>query len=129
VLGVDHAGAESNRRYVPFADGAQAEDESATPGGQARLVGVPHHRWIEQGGRFQRVFLREERPDQQPPVLADRLIGGQVTLDRFKAVQEEFADPLVARAKLPHYILQKVFDLPLGEGRNARYDLLDPVLA
>ena len=78
VLGVDHAGAEGDRRDVPLAGGPQAEDEPAGPVGQARLVGVPDHRGVEQGRRFQGVFLGEVGADQQAPALADRLVGQQV---------------------------------------------------
>src|SRR5207248_58908 len=114
---------------MPFAGGPQAEDESTRPGGQARLVGVPDHRGIEQGRRLQRVFLGEVGADQQAPALADRLVGQQVFPDLLEAVQEELAGPLVPLAELPHHRLQQALDLTLGEGRDARDDLLDPALA
>ena len=98
------------------------------PGGQARLVGVPDHRRVEQGRRFQGVFLGEVGADQQPPALAERLVGQQVAPDLLEPVQEELAGPLVPLAELPHHLLQQAFDLPLGERRDARDDLLDPVL-
>ena len=129
VLGVDHAGAERDRRDVPLAGGPQAEDEPARPVGQARLVGVPDHRRVEQGRRFQGVFLGEVGADQQAPALADRLVGQQVLADLLEAVQEELAGPLVPLAELPHHALQQALDLRLGEGRDAGDDLLDPVLA
>ena len=99
------------------------------PCGQARLVGMPDHRRIEQGRRFQSVFLGEVGADQQPPVLADRQVGQQVAPDLIEAVQKEFAGPLVSFAKLPHHLLQQVFDFPLGKGRDARDDPLDSDLA
>ena len=129
ALGVDRAAAEGDRRDVPLAGGPQAEDEPARPVGQPRLVGVPDHRRIEQGRRFQRVFLGEVRADQQPAVLADRLVGQQVAPDLLEAVQEEVAGPLVPLAELAHHVVEQALDLRLGERRDPRDDPLDPVLA
>ena len=77
------------------------------PVGQARLVRVPDHRRVEQGRRFQRVFLGEVGADQKPAVLAERLVGQQVLADLLEAVQEELAGPLVAAAELPHHLLEQ----------------------
>ena len=88
------------------------------PVGQARLVGVPDHRRVEQRRRFQRVFLGEVRADQQPAVLAQRLVGQQVAADLLEAVQEELAGLLVAVVELPHHVVQQALDLRLGERRR-----------
>ena len=128
ALGVDHAGPERDRRDVPLAGGPQAQDEPAGPGGQAGLVGVPDHRRVEQGRRFQCVLLGEVGADQQPPTLADRLVGQQVFADLVEPVQEELAGPLVPLAELPHHLFQLALDLPLGEGRDPGDDPLDPAL-
>ena len=60
----------------PCAGCPQAEDEPAGPGGQARLVRVPDHRRVEQGCRFQGVFLGEVGADQQARL---SLIGRSVS--------------------------------------------------
>ena len=129
ALGVDRAGAEGDGRDVPLAGGPQADDEPARAGGQARLVGVPDHRGVEQGRRFQGVFLREVRADQQAAGLADRPVGQQVAPDLLEAVQEELARPLVAIAELAHHAGEQALDLRLGERRHAGDDLLGAVLA
>ena len=49
---------------MPFANGAKAQDESAAMFRCARLVGVPDDAWVEQGGRFERIFAEKIGPDQ-----------------------------------------------------------------
>ena len=51
---------------MPFADGPEAQDESASSRGCAGLVGVPHDARIEQGRRFEGVLVQEIRADQIP---------------------------------------------------------------
>ncbi len=128
VLRVDRAAPERDRRDVPLAGGAETEQEPSRAVGQPRLVGVPDHRRVEQGRRFQRVFLREVRADQHPPVLAEVLVGQEVAPDLLEPVQEEMAGLLVPVVKLPHHVLDEGVDLRLREGHDARDDPLDPVL-
>ncbi len=90
------------------------------PFGQARLVGVPDHRRVEQGRRFERVFLSEIGADQQLPALADRQVGQQVRPDLLEAVEEELARALVPLAELPHHFFEQASDLRLSERGETR---------
>jgi hypothetical protein len=56
------------------------------------------------------------------------LVGQHVVPDLVKPVQEELAGPLVPLAELLHHLIQQAIDLIIGEGRDARDDLLDPVV-
>src|SRR3954465_13817264 len=85
---------------------------------------MPDHRRVEEGGRFERVFLGEVGADEQLPALAERLVGEQVFADLFEAVQEELARALMALAELAHDVLEKRLDLRLRQRRNASDDLL-----
>ena len=67
LIGMDDAGAKRDGGDVPFAGGAQAENEPQRAGRQTRLVGVRHDGRIEQGRGFQRVFGQEIGADQEPP--------------------------------------------------------------
>jgi hypothetical protein len=98
-------------------------------GRQARLVRVPDQRRVEQGRRFQRVFLGEVGADQQAAILAERLVGQHVLADVLEPVQEELAGPVVALAELPDHVLQQALDVTVGEGRDACDDLFNPRLA
>ena len=49
---------------MSFADGAKAQDESAAMFRCAGLVGMPDDTWIEQGRRFERIFVEKISPDQ-----------------------------------------------------------------
>ena len=129
ALGVDRAGAEGDGRDVPLAGGAKADDKPARAWGQARLVGVPDHRGVEQGGRFEGVFLREVGADQEAAGLADRPVGQEVSPDLLEAVQEELAGSLVAVTELAHHAAEQPLDLRLGERGQTRDDLLGAVFA
>ena len=49
---------------MPFADGAQAQNESTAIRRRAGLVGVPDDARIEQGRRLERILMKEIRTDQ-----------------------------------------------------------------
>lgn len=61
---------------MAFADGAGAHHEAGRAGLQAVLVGVRDHRGIGQGRALDGDLVREQGPDQQPP------LGVQVGGDR-----------------------------------------------
>ena len=69
-----NAGAELHRREMSLADRAQAEDEPAAPGRQARLVGVRDGGGVEQGGRLDRELVGE--PGAHEAASLVRQIGG-----------------------------------------------------
>ena len=56
---------------MPFAGGAQAENESQRAGRQTGLIGVRNDGGIEQRGRFQGVFGEEVGADQQPSLFGE----------------------------------------------------------
>ena len=58
------------------------------PFGTSALVRVPDERWIEERGRFERIFGGEIGADEEPPFLAQRFVGKQVPPDAFEAFQE-----------------------------------------
>ncbi len=84
VLGVEHAGAERDRRDVALAGGPQAEDEPDPPLGQARLVRRKTIDGLNSAADSRGIFLGEGGPDQQATALADRLIGEDVAADLVK---------------------------------------------
>ena len=49
---------------MAFANSAKTQNESATIGRRARLIGMPHDAWIEQGGSLERIFVEKISPDQ-----------------------------------------------------------------
>ena len=128
LVGVDHPGPERDRRDVPLAGGPQAEDEPPRPVGQARLVGVPDHRRVEQGRRLQRVLLVKYEP-----ISSRRLSLTGWSVSRClrtcsnrcrKNSRVRWCRSRNSRITASSWPL----DLGLGEGRDAGDDLLDPVL-
>ena len=55
---------------MPFANGAEAQDESAAIFRCAGLVGMPDDAWIEQGRGFEGIFVEKIGPDQSTLRLA-----------------------------------------------------------
>ena len=64
-IGGDRAAAEGDRRDVALTNGAQAEHETQGAVGQIGLVRAGDDARVEEGGRFERVFLAEIGTDQQ----------------------------------------------------------------
>ena len=85
---------------MPFAGGAQAENEPQSAGWQAGLIGVRNDGGIEQRRGFQGVFGQEIGADQQPSWFGDLSSGGSMSADLFKAFQKELADILMPRGEL-----------------------------
>src|SRR5271157_4861611 len=129
VLAIDDSAPKRDRRDVPFAGGPQAQDEPARSCGQAGLVGMPDHRRIEECRGLQSVFLGEIGAHEQLPVLAERLIGQEMSLDLFKSPEEELAGLLMPVPEFTQHVIQEEIDLRLGERRDPPQDPLDPVLA
>ncbi len=128
TLCVDRPAPERDRRDVSLAGGAEAQHEPSRALGQARLVRVPDHRRVEQGRRFQRIFLSEIGADQHSPVLAQVLVRQEMTANLLEPVQEEMAGLLVPVVKLAHHALDEGVNLRLREGHESRDDPLDAVL-
>ena len=74
----DGAGPERQRRNMPFADGAKAQDEPAAILRRAGLVGMPDDARIEQGRRLERILVQKIGADQ--PAL--RLVQYGMRLER-----------------------------------------------
>ena len=53
MIGMDDSGSKRDGRNVPFAGGAQAENEPQSAHWQARLIGMRDDGRIEQRGGFQ----------------------------------------------------------------------------
>lgn len=60
---------------MPFTGGAQTEDEPPPARRHPRLIGVTHDTWIEQGRRFEGIFVQEVRADEAALVLCERSVG------------------------------------------------------
>lgn len=103
----------------------QAQQEASRSGLEPRLVGVPEHRGIKEGRRFERVFLGEIGPDQEPAVFTEGLIGQKILLHLLEAVQEERAGFLMTIVKLAHHVAERKVDVLLGERHQPGQDPLD----
>ena len=110
---------------MPFAGGTKAQQESPRSGREPRLVGVPHHRRIEERSRFQRVLLGEIGADQHSAVFAHLLIGQKVLLDLLETVQEEVTGLLMPVVKLAHHVTEQEIDFRLRHRHQPRQDSLD----
>ena len=65
TVSVDDTRAELDRRHVPLADGAGAEDEAQPTAPHPGLIGVGDDRGIGERRRFRRHVMGEVRADQQ----------------------------------------------------------------
>ena len=79
---VDHAGAQLDARDVPLADGAQRHEEAGRSGGEPALVGVRHHRRVEQRRALDRELLGEVGADQPTALRGEQLAGLQPVVDQ-----------------------------------------------
>ena len=128
IAAVDHSGTKRDRRDMALAGGAQTHDEAPVALGQTRLIRVPDHRGIKERGRFQRVFLREIRADQESPALANRTISEHMDFNLLEPMEQELASPLVAFSELPHDAFEESLHFVLGQGRDARNDFFEAML-
>ena len=118
----DDPGTEGDGGQVPFADGAQAEDEAPGAGRDPGLVRVPDHGRVEQGRRFHRVLLGEVGADEQPARLRERVVDEQVAPQVLEPAQERLLQLVVpALEQLPH-LGQAVGRLGVGEGKHPGQD-------
>ena len=108
---MNDSAAKGDRGDVSFSGRAQAKNEAHRARRQVRLVRVRHHRWTEQGSRFQRVFRQKVGADQQPPLLGDLGVFRQQFLQLFKAIQEALRQIKVALRKVGRNLLQQRADL------------------
>ena len=90
---------------------------------------MPDHRGIEKRRGFQRVLLGKIGADEQLAVLAERLIGQEMVLDLFKAIEEEVAGFLMPVAEFLEDVVQQDVDLGLRERRHPPENAFDPVFA
>ena len=90
---------------------------------------MPDHRGVEKRRGFQRVLLGEIGAHEQLAVLAQRLIGQEMALDLFKAIEEEVAGFLMPVAEFAEDVVQQDVDLGLGERRHPPENAFDPVFA
>ena len=81
---------------MPFSCSPKAEDKAQVALGNPALVGVRYDGGIEQGGRFQRIFPGEERPDIQAAGLGNWNVELQVKLNHF-----EMAQPALVQVNMP----------------------------
>ena len=84
----DRAGPELDARQVTFPDRPQAHDEPDFPRLTSCLVGMGHHRRIEQGRRLQRVLVAEIRSDQLPSCAPDLYLGPDPVGDELEVALE-----------------------------------------
>ena len=105
---------------MPLAGGAQTQNEPQRAGRQTRLVRVRHHGGIEQGRRFQGVFVGKIGANQKLALLGDFLIGQQRLLDPFKARHEKITGLLMAFGKFAQDLVQQRPDLLFRKRHHPR---------
>jgi hypothetical protein len=103
---------------VPFAGGAEADDDAAFARRQATLVGMRNHRGVEQCGGFDGVLLGEIRTNQSAPIAGNKL-AIEVLAYHVVVGLEHRQDVAVACRETCDYLGQKTADLKLGEPENA----------
>ena len=108
---------------MSLADCPKAHDEAAGARRQVALLRMPDERGIEERGAFERVFLREEGAEEQPPRVAERPVSQKVMLDRLVAFLEEVQKPLVPAVKLGEDTPQERFHLVVGKLHDTAGDL------
>ena len=86
-----------------------------------------HHRRIEQGRGFQRIFLREKGAQQQLPRLAQALVGDEVVAQLLEALQEKRPQPLVPVGKFAQHGLRPPFRFQFRERHHASDDFQHPL--
>jgi hypothetical protein len=123
--GADYTGPELDARDVPFADGPEAHDEAGVACRQAGLVGMEHHRRVEQRRRLDRVLMGEAGSDQQLPLGRDRRAASDAVGDDAEVLLEGVAEAAVASREPFQNLLDGRVDLavrhaqdPLEDGRR-----------
>src|SRR5258708_4202966 len=89
---------------------------------------MPDQARIEQRRRFERVFLREVRTDQELAVMTYHLIGEQILLHVIEALQKIVERLLMPAPELFHHVVEQGDDFRLRKRHDPGYDPLDPSL-
>src|SRR4029077_16511186 len=73
--------------------------------------------------RFERIFVGEIGADEQPPVLTQRFVGQQVTLNAFETFEKVVVQPLMPSLKFVHHVGQNRRNLLVADRHDAGDDL------
>ena len=111
---------------MSFADAAQRHGEADGSRRQSRLIGVKDDAGIEQGRRFERIFLAEIGADQQRPVAADGIAIDREAVDLAEATEQHVFDVEVAFGQRRDDALQLPGELFIVERQDT---LRDPLCA
>jgi hypothetical protein len=97
---MDDAGSKCDGGDVPFAGGAQAENEPQSATIEAGLIGMRDDGRIEESGGFQGVFSQEIGADQEASLLGHLHIPWNQFPDLFEAFQGAGVDLVVPAGEL-----------------------------
>ena len=96
---------------MPFARGAQAQDETERALGQRRLVGVRHNGGVKQRRGLRGVFVREVSADERL-AFGGRLPGfAQVLTHLNETVAKELFHALMPISKFAQHLAQQPCDV------------------
>ena len=99
------------------------------PGGRARLIGVRHHRRVEQRRGFERILVSEVSAEQQFSIFGEPLAIEQIGADLVKASAKELVDLQLAVAKLGANPVQQMMNVVLRQSHNPRWNFNGALIA